>query len=171
MQKLARNSSNSQEFPCHLTLVTSVSSIGFCGGSEDKESACNVGDPGFIYNCFISVDWGGKKKHCLKVEHYVLFMLPRWLPGKTICLPMQDCRFHAWVGQSPWRRKWQFTPVFLPWKSQGQRSLMDYSPWGSRRVRHSVHTFYSLDILRTSGSGDGISALRDCSKEEGGQGV
>ena len=35
----------------------------------------------------------------------------------------------------------------------------------------SVHTFYSLDILRTSGSGDGISALRDCSKEEGGQGV
>ena len=48
---------------------------------------------------------------------------------------------------------------------------MDYSPWGSRRVRHSVHTFYSLDILRTSGSGDGISALRDCSKEEGGQGV
>ena len=83
---------------------------------------------------------GGKKEHSLKVEHYVLFMLPRWLPGKTICLPMQDCRFHAWVGQSPWRRKWQFTTIFLPWKSQGQRSLMDYSPWGSQRVRHWAYT-------------------------------
>ena len=28
-----------------------------------------------------------------------------------------------------WRRKWQPTPVFLPGESQGQRSLMDYSPW------------------------------------------
>ena len=28
-----------------------------------------------------------------------------------------------------WRRKWQPTPVFLPRKSHGQRSLADYSPW------------------------------------------
>ena len=25
---------------------------------------------------------------------------------------------------------------FLPGKSHGQRSLMDYSPWGHKRVRH-----------------------------------
>ena len=25
---------------------------------------------------------------------------------------------------------WQPTPVFLPGKSRGQRSLMGYSPWG-----------------------------------------
>ena len=29
-----------------------------------------------------------------------------------------------------WRRKWQSTPVLLPGKSHGQRSLVDYSPWG-----------------------------------------
>ena len=29
-----------------------------------------------------------------------------------------------------WRRKWQPTPVFLPWGSQGQGSLVGYSPWG-----------------------------------------
>ena len=29
---------------------------------------------------------------------------------------------------SPWRRKWQPTPVFLPGKSHGQRSLAGYSP-------------------------------------------
>ena len=30
-----------------------------------------------------------------------------------------------------WRRKWQPTPVFLPGKSHGQRSLAGYSPWDS----------------------------------------
>ena len=28
------------------------------------------------------------------------------------------------------KRKWQPTPVFLPGKSHGQRSLAGYSPWG-----------------------------------------
>ena len=32
--------------------------------------------------------------------------------------------------EDPWRRKWQPTPVFLPWRSHGQRSLAGYSPWG-----------------------------------------
>ena len=36
------------------------------------------------------------------------------------------------LGRSPWRRKWQPTPVFLPVKSQGQRSLVGYSPWGHK---------------------------------------
>ena len=30
----------------------------------------------------------------------------------------------------PWRRKWQPTPVFLPGKSHGRRSLEGYSSWG-----------------------------------------
>ena len=29
-----------------------------------------------------------------------------------------------WVGQIPWSRKWQPTPVFLPRESHGQRSLV-----------------------------------------------
>ena len=32
------------------------------------------------------------------------------------------------VRKIPWRRKWQPTPVLLPGKSTGQRSIMDYSP-------------------------------------------
>ena len=31
-----------------------------------------------------------------------------------------------------WRRKWQPTPVLLPGKSHGQRSLEGYSPWGHK---------------------------------------
>ena len=38
-----------------------------------------------------------------------------------------------------WRRKWQSTPVFLPGKSHGQRSLVGYSPWVAR-VRYDLVT-------------------------------
>ena len=33
------------------------------------------------------------------------------------------------VGKTPWRRARQSTLVFLPGESQGQRSMMGYSPW------------------------------------------
>ena len=33
---------------------------------------------------------------------------------------------------SPWRRKWQPTPVSLPGKSHGQRKLVGCSPWGRK---------------------------------------
>ena len=42
------------------------------------------------------------------------------------------CRFSLWVGKVSWRRAWQPTPVFLPGKSHGPRSLVGYSPWGWR---------------------------------------
>ena len=46
----------------------------------------------------------------------------------------------AWVEKIPWRRKWQPTPVFLPGESHGQRSLVGYSPWGCKTVRHNLAT-------------------------------
>ena len=59
--------------------------------------------------------------------------LPRWRSGKESafqCRRRRRCVFHPWVGKIPWRREWQPTAVFLSWKSHGQRSLVDYSPWG-----------------------------------------
>ena len=50
----------------------------------------------------------------------------QWLSGKE---PICQCTrpgFDPWVGKIPWRRKWQPTPVFLPEKSHGQRSLVGY---------------------------------------------
>ena len=32
----------------------------------------------------------------------------------------------------PWRREWLPTPVFLPGKFHGLRSLEGYSPWGRK---------------------------------------
>ena len=66
--------------------------------------------------------------------------LPRWLSGKE---PACECKrrgFDPWVGKIPWRRKWQLTPVFLPGKSHGQRSLAGYSPRGRKRVGHASVT-------------------------------
>ena len=34
--------------------------------------------------------------------------------------------------EDPWRRQWEPTPVLLPGKSHGQRSLVGYSPWGRK---------------------------------------
>ena len=56
-----------------------------------------------------------------------------------IRMQCRRCGFDPWVGKIPWRRKWQCTPVFLPGKSNGQRSLTDYSSWGSR-VKHDLAT-------------------------------
>ena len=67
--------------------------------------------------------------------------LPRW-PSDRIRLPMQeiqDTRFHPRFWKIPWRRKWQPTPVFLPGKSHGLRSLEGYSPW-SRKESHTHGT-------------------------------
>ena len=46
-----------------------------------------------------------------------------------------QCRrpgFDPWVGKVRWRKKWQPTPVFLPGKSHGRRSLIGYRPWGCK---------------------------------------
>ena len=32
----------------------------------------------------------------------------------------------------PWRKKWQPTPVLLPGKPHGRRSLVGYSPWAHK---------------------------------------
>ena len=47
---------------------------------------------------------------------------------------MQETWVDPWVRKMPWRRKWQSTPVFLPRKSCGQRSLEGYSPWGHKEL-------------------------------------
>ena len=45
------------------------------------------------------------------------------------------------IGKILWRRKWQPTPVFLPGKSQGQRSLAVYSPQGLKESDTIEHAW------------------------------
>ena len=46
----------------------------------------------------------------------------------AFCLQRRRLRFDPWVGKILWRRKWQTTPVLLPGKSHGWRSMVGYSP-------------------------------------------
>ena len=51
--------------------------------------------------------------------------------------------FDPWVRKIPWSKKWQPTPVVLPGKSHGPRSLVGYSPWGPKnqtrlRLNHQL---------------------------------
>ena len=54
--------------------------------------------------------------------------------------------FDPWVRKIPWRREWQFPPVFLPGKSHGQRSLAGYSPWGLEESDTTEHAHMNLHI-------------------------
>ena len=55
-------------------------------------------------------------------------------------------RFNPWVGKILWRRAWQPTPVFLPGKSQGQRSLEAYSPRGHKRVGPNLGLNNNIEV-------------------------
>ena len=45
----------------------------------------------------------------------------------------------------PWRRKWQPTPVFLPRKFHGQRSLTGYGPCGHKESDTPGHTAHTRE--------------------------
>ena len=48
------------------------------------------------------------------------------------CRRCRRCELYPCVRKIPWIKEWQLTPVFLPEKSHGQRSLEGYSPRGRR---------------------------------------
>ena len=47
---------------------------------------------------------------------------------------MQEMWVRPLGRKSPWRRRWQPIPVFLPGRSRGQRSLAGCSPWGCKEL-------------------------------------
>ena len=63
---------------------------------------------------------------------------------KYIYLQCRRPEFDPWIRKIPWRRKWQSTPVFLPGKSYGQRSLAGYSPWGHKESKMTERLTLSL---------------------------
>ena len=53
----------------------------------------------------------------------------------------QELQFQSLGQKDPLEKEMQSTPVFLPRKSHGQRSLPGYSPWGHERVEHDLATY------------------------------
>ena len=82
--------------------------------------------------------------YCFICHFYlVLFKSPRSLLGGAVVknLPAnarngQRSGLSPGIGKILQRRKWQSSPVLLPGKSHGQRSLVGHSPWGCQGVGH-----------------------------------
>ena len=63
--------------------------------------------------------------------------------------------------QINWRRQWHPTPVLLPGKSHGQRSLVGCSPWGRQEsdTTERLHFHFSLSCI---GEGNGNPLQCSC---------
>ena len=78
--------------------------------------------------------------------------LPWWtsLGAQTVkCLPTvwERPRFDSAVRKILWRRKRHHTPVLLPGKSHGRRSMIGYSPWGCKEsdTTERLHFHFLLE--------------------------
>ena len=80
--------------------------------------------------------------------------------------PIYQCRRHRfdpWVGKIPWRRKWQPSPVLLPGKSHGQRSLEGCIPWGHKELDTTERlTNDNFAIKQTLGPLSNSLSKQDC---------
>ena len=74
------------------------------------------------------------------------------------------CRFNPWDKKIPWRGKWQPTPLLLPGKSHGRRSLVGYSPWDHKESDMTERLHFTSVYL---GGFPGISAGKEsaCKQE------
>ena len=73
----------------------------------------------------------------------------------SVCPQYGRPGFDPQVGKIPWRRKWQPTPVLLPRKFHGWRSLVGYSPWG--RKESTPLSNFSLSLVVTYACSQGAS--------------
>jgi hypothetical protein len=112
-----------------------LSDRGFPGGSDGKAFAYKAGDPGLISRLGRSPGEGnGNPLQCSCLENPmdggVWWATVHVVAKSRTRLTDFTFIFSPWVGKMSWRRKWQPTPVFLPGKCSGQRSLASYTPWG-----------------------------------------
>ena len=71
--------------------------------------------------------------------------------GKEPACQCRRRRFDPWVGKTPWRRKWQPTPVFLPGEFHGQSSLAGYSPRGHKELDMTERTIFRMKEEKSGG--------------------
>ena len=70
----------------------------------------------------------------------VQWNLSWWFSGKESPCQCRIRGFYPLVWRAPGEGTGNSTPVFLPGKSHGQRSLVGYSPGGLKRDRHDLAT-------------------------------
>ena len=105
-----------------------------------------------LLNSVISSVWGHPHHPGQDIDQDLLHKAPLVAQTvKSICLQWGRPRFYPQVGRISWRKKWQPTPVFLPGKSHGCRSLVGYSPWGCKEsdTTERLHFHFLLGTSRS----------------------
>ena len=133
---------------------------GHCRG---KESACNAEDPGSIA-WVGKIPWKRDRLSITEEENYLSPLVGSVVCGYLLSSPSKGnsvkgsepferwlegpCSFLVWGGvelaegggrevrlnRNCRKRQWQATPVLLPRKSHGWRSLVGYRPWGREEL-------------------------------------
>jgi len=76
--------------------------------------------------------------------------------GWRICLPCGRPRFDPWVTKSPWSRKWQPTPVFLPGEfhvcviaeEKFNGKIQNENPYSAEQISISRKGYYLIWTLK-----------------------
>ena len=84
------------------------------------ESIVSFPQASFTFGCF----W--------IISFYNKLGFPGGSDGKASACNVGDLRSIPGLERSPWRMKWQPTPVLLPGKFHGWRRLVGYGPWNCR---------------------------------------
>ena len=69
---------------------------------------------------------------------------------------MQEIWVQSQVRKIPWRRKWQPTPVLLPGKPHGRKSLVGYNPWGHKESDTTEQLHFHFRRRRNMSDVEGI---------------
>ena len=92
--------------------------------------------------------------------------LPMWYSGEESAGQCKRCSFDPWVRKTPWRRKWQPTPVFLPGKPHRQRRHDGLQSLGLQESDTTAHThIHSTKGLRADRQTDvesSVNVFREC---------
>ena len=97
----------------------------------NKQSGAILKFHGFWYHEYDVLNYGTVHSTLERNHHY----FPPILSGsevKASTWNAEDLGSIPESGRSPWRRKWQPTPVLLLGESHGGRSLVGYSPLGCK---------------------------------------
>ena len=94
----------------------------------------------------LAKSWEGKEEQ--NICKYIAFEGPLSKTGASqMALEVKNpaagdmrCGSNPWVRKISWRRKGQPTPVFLPGKLNGWRSLVGYSPRGRKELDKTEHS-------------------------------
>ena len=60
---------------------------------------------------------------------------------------MWETRVQSLGWEDPLEKKGKPTPVFLPGKSHGQRSLVGYRPWGRKKSDTTERLYFHLRVI------------------------